>query len=127
MEAGSSAKVVDCILELKAFNEWKQMSGGKGFYKPQRSPLVMHSVGKIHSLVAGANSLGAHRQLDMTANNIKQVPAEIEKQKLEGFDGPSAHFDTYIYASSMHLSCKFGSSYSHIIEKIRSNYKAKIC
>nr|XP_009758655.1 PREDICTED: kinesin KP1 isoform X2 [Nicotiana sylvestris] len=59
IEAGSLTKVVDCILELKAYHEWKQMTGGVGCYKPLR-------------------------RLEMSAACPKQSAAEDEIQKIEG-------------------------------------------
>ncbi|KAA8518157.1 hypothetical protein F0562_015631 [Nyssa sinensis] len=83
LEAGSSAKVVDCILALKAYYEWKQMSGGNGFFKPPRSPLVKHSASRIHSRASGALSSEPCRQLEMSAGCDNQPLAESETQKLE--------------------------------------------
>lgn len=84
METGSSTKVVDCILELKALHDWKQMNGGSGFNKPPRSSFVMLSAGKINSQVSEDTSLGPHRRLSMTASCNKETPAESETQNLEG-------------------------------------------
>lgn len=84
MEAGSSAKVVDCILELKALHDWKQMNGGNGFNKPPRSPFALHSAGKIHSQISEETSLDPHQRLEMTASCNKETPAEIETENLEG-------------------------------------------
>ncbi|XP_015583423.2 kinesin-like protein KIN-14L isoform X2 [Ricinus communis] len=79
LEAGSAAKVVDCILALKSYHECKQMNGGNGFYKPIRSPVVM--------LPASANnprsiSSDSCRRLDMSAAFEKQPPADVGIQKL---------------------------------------------
>lgn len=84
MEAGSSTKVVDCILELKALHDWKQMNGGNGFNKPPRSPFVMLTAGKINSQVSDDTSLDPHRRLSMTASCNKEIPAESKTQNLEG-------------------------------------------
>lgn len=67
LEAGSSAKVVDCILELKVCHERKQRGGENVSFKPQRSPFSGHSVGKIHSNVLKETTSDPHRRLDMTA------------------------------------------------------------
>ncbi|XP_059645872.1 kinesin-like protein KIN-14L [Cornus florida] len=78
LEVGSSTKVVDCILALKAYHEWKQTSGGNGIFKPPRSPLVMLSASRIHSRAPGAISSDPCRRLEMSA-----VCEERETQKLE--------------------------------------------
>ncbi|WCJ33436.1 Kinesin-like protein KIN-14L [Euphorbia peplus] len=79
LEAGSAAKVVDCILALKSYHESKQMNGGNGFYKHVKSPLIMHSSGgnKSHSI-----SSDACRRLDIAAAPEKHPPADIDIQKL---------------------------------------------
>ncbi|KAK2989197.1 hypothetical protein RJ640_007098 [Escallonia rubra] len=83
IEEGSSAKIVDCILELKSYHEWKQMNGGNGFYKPQRSPLVLHSTGRSQLRGAVASSLEPRRKLDMSTHHDKPPVAENETQVLE--------------------------------------------
>ncbi|KAL2501762.1 P-loop nucleoside triphosphate hydrolase superfamily protein with CH (Calponin-like proteiny) domain [Forsythia ovata] len=83
LEEGSSAKVVDCILALKAFHEWKQMTGGNGIYKPPRSPLTTHSAGRIHARTSGSVTFHSSRQLDMLAGSNKPLPADSEIKKVE--------------------------------------------
>ncbi|XP_010319179.1 kinesin-like protein KIN-14L [Solanum lycopersicum] len=84
IEAGSSTKVVDCILELKAYHEWKQMTGGVGFYKPLRSPLLTPSRGRIQAQTHVTINSDSRRRLEMSASFPKQSPSEDEIQKLEG-------------------------------------------
>ncbi|KAE8734380.1 Kinesin heavy chain, putative isoform 4 [Hibiscus syriacus] len=81
VEAGSAAKVVDCILALKSYHECKQINCGigNGYYKLTRSPIVMHSSAKIHSLASSESC----RRLDMSAAGDKQPPAHDENHKLE--------------------------------------------
>ncbi|XP_055802386.1 kinesin-like protein KIN-14L isoform X2 [Solanum dulcamara] len=84
IEAGSSTKVVDCILELKAYHEWKQMTGGVGCYKPLRSPLLTPSRGRIQAQTHVTINSDSRRRLEMSASFPKQSPSEDEIQKLEG-------------------------------------------
>ncbi|KAK4721115.1 hypothetical protein R3W88_011348 [Solanum pinnatisectum] len=84
IEAGSSTKVVDCILELKAYHEWKQMTGGVGCYKPLRSPLLTPSRGRIQAQTHVTVNSDSRRRLEMSASFPKQSPSEDEIQKLEG-------------------------------------------
>ncbi|MBA0642855.1 hypothetical protein Goklo_027192 [Gossypium klotzschianum] len=81
LDAGSSAKVVDCILALKSYHECKQINCGtaNGYYKLTRSPMVMHSSTKINSR-ASSESCG---RLDMPAACDKRPPANGEVYKLE--------------------------------------------
>ncbi|KAI7997828.1 Kinesin-like protein KIN-14L [Camellia lanceoleosa] len=83
LEVGSSVKVVDCILALRGYHEWKQLSGGNGFFKPPRSPLVMHSANRVHSRASEAISSNPCRQLDMS-KACNDIPlTESGTQKLE--------------------------------------------
>ncbi|PHT54581.1 Kinesin KP1 [Capsicum baccatum] len=84
IEAGSSTKVVDCILELKAYHEWKQMTGGVGCYKPLRSPLLTPSRGRIQEQTHVTVNSDSHRRLEMSASFPKQSLTDEEIKKLEG-------------------------------------------
>ncbi|XP_009758653.1 kinesin-like protein KIN-14L [Nicotiana sylvestris] len=84
IEAGSLTKVVDCILELKAYHEWKQMTGGVGCYKPLRSPLLTPSRGRIQARQPMTINSDSCRRLEMSAACPKQSAAEDEIQKIEG-------------------------------------------
>jgi kinesin family protein C2/C3 len=84
LEAGSVAKVVDCILALKSYHEWKQMGCRNGFYKNVKSPLVMHSASRTHTRASATTSLDSCRRLDMSGTSEKQPPFEGDNQKLEG-------------------------------------------
>ncbi|XP_047261537.1 kinesin-like protein KIN-14L [Capsicum annuum] len=83
IEVGSSTKVVDCILELKAYHEWKQMTGGVGCYKPLRSPLLTPSRGRIQEQTHVTINSDSHRRLEMSASFPKQSPTDEEIKKLE--------------------------------------------
>lgn len=85
MEAGSGAKVVDCILALKSYQEGKQMSSGSGFHRYTKSPLVMHSANRMHSRASDAISSDSCRRLDMFASCERQPHSEGDNVKLEGF------------------------------------------
>ncbi|CAL5420808.1 unnamed protein product [Camellia sinensis] len=83
LEVGSSAKVVDCILALRGYHDWKQLSGGNGFFKPTRSPLVMHSANRVHSRASEAIFSDPCQQLDMS-KACDDIPlTESGVQKLE--------------------------------------------
>ncbi|KAL8489514.1 hypothetical protein ACS0TY_025431 [Phlomoides rotata] len=83
LEDGSSTKVVDCILELKAYHEWKQMTGGNGIFKPTRSPLIMNSAGRINPPTPQLVSNNSSRRLEMSGCGNKPMPSESDINKLE--------------------------------------------
>ncbi|XP_077241692.1 P-loop nucleoside triphosphate hydrolases superfamily protein with CH (Calponin Homology) domain-containing protein isoform X2 [Tasmannia lanceolata] len=74
LEAGSTTKIVDCILALKSYHEWKQCGGvGNGSWKYGRSPIISHSSTRTHSC-----SPHPCRRLDMSAAATeKQQPIEL--------------------------------------------------
>ncbi|KAK3446662.1 hypothetical protein EUGRSUZ_A02334 [Eucalyptus grandis] len=75
LDAGSAGKVVDCILGLKAYHEWKQMNSGDGLHKHMRSPLVMHSANRMNARSTAATPLDSRRQLfDASCANERQPP-----------------------------------------------------
>ncbi|KAK6124718.1 hypothetical protein DH2020_041542 [Rehmannia glutinosa] len=94
LEAGSSTKVVDCILALKDYHEWKQMTGGNGVYKPPKSPLVVHSAGRINARNPGLVSYDSSRQLNMSSGSNKPMPSASDIRKLE---------DTIVKALAEHM------------------------
>ncbi|KAK6941802.1 Kinesin motor domain [Dillenia turbinata] len=79
LEAGSAAKVVDCILALKLHHELKTENAGIGFYKHTRSPLVSHSVSKLHSRAFSDSG----RHLDMSITTAENPPKDSQVQNFE--------------------------------------------
>lgn len=86
MEAGSTAKIVDCILALKCYHEWKQWGGAIGSWKYMRSPIVSHSASRMHSRGAASIPPEPCRRLDLSTASEKQQPP-VESRKLEGANG----------------------------------------
>ncbi|KAH7676974.1 Minus-end-directed kinesin ATPase protein [Dioscorea alata] len=72
VENGSAAKIVDCVLSLKSYYEWKQCNGGAGPLKFVKSPLVAHSAGRTQSNAISSGSSISSRRLDLTAGSDKQ-------------------------------------------------------
>lgn len=87
MEAGSGTNVVDCILALKSYHEYKQMNPN-GFYKPARSPMVIHSAIRNNSQPISSDSC---RRLDMSAACEKEPPTGSEFKKIEGISSLFGH------------------------------------
>jgi len=79
LEMGSAAKVVDCILALKSFQELKQMNNQNGYIKHIKSPLPM----RMHTRAAAFSS-DACRHLDLSSKLEKMPPAECNFPKREG-------------------------------------------
>ncbi|KAI4348672.1 hypothetical protein L6164_009368 [Bauhinia variegata] len=83
LEAGSAAKVVDCILGLKLNQEWKQTNNKNGFNKHIKSPLVTRSASRMLPRASAGFSLDTCRHLDMSATSEKQPPLEGDSQNRE--------------------------------------------
>ncbi|KAL6141392.1 hypothetical protein ACLB2K_059680 [Fragaria x ananassa] len=81
LEAGSVGKVVDCVLALRSYNEWKKMGNVNGYYKHIKSPLVMHSANRMHSRTPSMVSSHSCRNLDMSAGLDRQLSIEDDKRK----------------------------------------------
>ncbi|KAJ0978803.1 hypothetical protein J5N97_014277 [Dioscorea zingiberensis] len=78
VEKGSATKIVDCILGLKSYYEWKQCNGGSGPWKLVKSPLVAHSVGRTQSNAISPGSSISCRKLDLSATSDKQNVTQNE-------------------------------------------------
>ncbi|KAL9232587.1 hypothetical protein vseg_007684 [Gypsophila vaccaria] len=79
IEAGSAARIADCILALKSYHEWKQWSGGKGVYKHVnivKSPLILHSAAKNFSRPSHTEAEQPCRKLDMSPVDSRQSLTE---------------------------------------------------
>ncbi|KAL2923557.1 Kinesin-like protein KIN-14L [Bienertia sinuspersici] len=78
-EAGSAARIADCILALKSYHEWKEWSGGNGVYKhvTAKSPLVLQSAAKSFSRSLSTISAEPCRRLDMSVADEKQSLKDI--------------------------------------------------
>ncbi|KAI3968241.1 hypothetical protein MKX01_018544 [Papaver californicum] len=86
---GSSAKIVDCVLALKGYHEWKQWKGDtSGFHKhtytavSSRSPMVPLLAGNSRNLsyTAPGTPSGPRRQLDMSSFVINDEVSSTEAQ-----------------------------------------------
>ncbi|GAB2283672.1 hypothetical protein Dimus_018172 [Dionaea muscipula] len=80
-EVGSAGWVVDYILALKAYHEWKQINGETGVSKCTKSPLLSNSRSKNFSRPLKVSFANAHRHLNM--------PIADESLSLEGTISPT--------------------------------------
>ncbi|XP_042002759.1 kinesin-like protein KIN-14L isoform X2 [Salvia splendens] len=108
---GSSIKVVDCILALKDYHEWKQMTGGFGVYKPPRSPLILNSAGRICPRTPSVVSSNSSRRLDVTGSSNKPVPSESNITKVE---------DVIVKVLAEHMVCSKENIDNNLIASYRS-------
>ncbi|XP_078443178.1 kinesin-like protein KIN-14A isoform X2 [Wolffia australiana] len=49
LDSGSTSKIVDCVLALKSFHEWKSYNGGNKFSNYTKSPVVLNPPCKFSS------------------------------------------------------------------------------
>ncbi|KAJ1430002.1 P-loop containing nucleoside triphosphate hydrolase [Sesbania bispinosa] len=82
VEMGSAAKVVDCILSLKLFQEMKLMNYQNGSNKHIKSPLLMNSNSRMHSRATAAFPSDACRHLDLSTT-LDKTPVESNFQRRE--------------------------------------------
>ncbi|KAG1371096.1 Kinesin-like protein KIN-14A [Cocos nucifera] len=104
LEAGSAAKVVDCILALKSYHEWKQCNGGNGPWKLAKSPVVPQSVGRMQSHTISLSSVSC-RHLDMSTTTEKQKSMQKDNQKSEdAMDSLMRVLSDYMFNSKEHIN-----------------------
>ncbi|KAK1294530.1 Kinesin-4 [Acorus calamus] len=79
LDAGSTTKIVDCVLGLKAYQEWRQCGGecvgGIGAWKHLRSPIVPHMIGSTHSR-AIPTTVDSRRHLDLSGASQEILKGE---------------------------------------------------
>ncbi|KAL9237958.1 hypothetical protein vseg_012446 [Gypsophila vaccaria] len=75
-QAGSAARIADCILALKSYHQWKESSGGNGVYKHAtvKSSLFLRSASENFSRTSNTSSLQPRRQPDVLPAGTKQAP-----------------------------------------------------
>ncbi|XP_019710250.1 kinesin-like protein KIN-14A [Elaeis guineensis] len=104
LEAGSAAKIVDCILALKSYHEWKQCNGGNGPWKLAKSPVVPQSAGRMQSHTVSLSSVPC-RHLDMSTTSEKQKSMQNKNQKSEdAMDSLVRVLSDYMFNSKEHIN-----------------------
>ncbi|KAH7296834.1 hypothetical protein KP509_26G041000 [Ceratopteris richardii] len=83
LQSGSSAKVVDCILALKAYHEW-QLKGGQGLWR--FSGGAYKSPCSLKSLCRSSTAKSSDCNRSKTSNQIPRP------RIVSGFDGPKSLF-----------------------------------
>ncbi|WVZ72497.1 hypothetical protein U9M48_020946 [Paspalum notatum var. saurae] len=64
LDAGTVGKIVDCVISLKSYHEWKQAGGANGPIKYMKSPLAVRS-SQIQSENIALGSSTSQKRLDL--------------------------------------------------------------
>ncbi|CAO2186393.1 unnamed protein product [Urochloa humidicola] len=73
LDAGTVGKIVDCIISLKSYHEWKQSAGANGPIKYMKSPLAVRS-SQIQSENAALEPPPSQKRLDLTEHSADRPP-----------------------------------------------------
>ncbi|RCV23383.1 hypothetical protein SETIT_5G001800v2 [Setaria italica] len=65
LDAGTVAKIVDCVISLKSYHEWKQAGGANGPIKYMKSPLAVR-FSQIQSENVALGPSPSQKRLDLT-------------------------------------------------------------
>jgi len=82
LDAGTVGKIVDCVISLKSYHEWKQAGGANGPIKYMKSPLAVRS-----SHIQSENvALGPPSQkcLDLTEADADTLPFQNVDPNMKG-------------------------------------------
>ncbi|XP_040385069.1 kinesin-like protein KIN-14A [Oryza brachyantha] len=72
IDAGSVGKVVDCVISLKSYHEWKQRGGSNGPLKHLKSPLAARSASHAQSEYVCSGTSSTQKRLDLTETNTER-------------------------------------------------------
>ncbi|CAO2204992.1 unnamed protein product [Urochloa humidicola] len=73
LDAGAVGKIVDCIISLKSYHEWKQSGGANGPIKHMKSPPVVR-FSKIQSENVALEPLPSQKRLHLTEHDADTQP-----------------------------------------------------
>ncbi|CAO2161764.1 unnamed protein product [Urochloa humidicola] len=73
LDAGTVGKIVDCIISLKSYHEWKQSAGANGPIKYMKSPLAVRS-SQIQSENVALEPSPSQKRLDLTEHGADTPP-----------------------------------------------------
>ncbi|KAG8052769.1 hypothetical protein GUJ93_ZPchr0001g32895 [Zizania palustris] len=77
IDAGSVGKIVDCVISLKSYHEWKQRGGTNGSVKHLKSPLAARSSSHVQSEYVSSPSSGfpsTQKRLDLIETDTERQP-----------------------------------------------------
>ncbi|KAF0917634.1 hypothetical protein E2562_020994 [Oryza meyeriana var. granulata] len=74
IDAGSVGKIVDCVISLKSYHEWKQRGGSSGPLKHLKSPLAARSASHVQSEYVCSGSSSTQKRLDLTETDTERQP-----------------------------------------------------
>ncbi|KAK9671091.1 hypothetical protein RND81_12G006300 [Saponaria officinalis] len=131
-EAGSAARIADCILALKSYHEWKEWSGGNGVYKHvnAKSPLILHSAAKNFSQPSNREAEQPCRKLDMSPVDSRQSLTEsivkaLSEHMVESKENMNSNFVTSLQTGNQDPVQIFSDILSRRLEeKLRNKFPA---
>uniref|UniRef100_A0A0D9UYY7 Kinesin-like protein n=1 Tax=Leersia perrieri TaxID=77586 RepID=A0A0D9UYY7_9ORYZ len=65
IDAGSVGKIVDCVISMKSYHDWKQRGGSNGPPKHLKSPLAARSASHVQSEYVCSESSSTQKRLDL--------------------------------------------------------------
>ncbi|KAJ3686942.1 hypothetical protein LUZ61_016106 [Rhynchospora tenuis] len=83
LDTGSVTRIVDCILALKSYQEWKERIDYDGSLKCIKSPLFKLSISRAQCQMTPSGSFVQRRRLDLPSGTERKKPSESENKKTE--------------------------------------------
>uniref|UniRef100_A0A0E0BZV2 Kinesin-like protein n=1 Tax=Oryza meridionalis TaxID=40149 RepID=A0A0E0BZV2_9ORYZ len=74
IDAGSVGKIVDCVISLKSYHEWRQRGGSYGHLKHLKSPLATRSASHVQSEYVCSGSSSTPKRLDLVETDTERQP-----------------------------------------------------
>lgn len=76
-------KIVDCVISLKSYHEWKQAGGGNGPIKYMKSPLAVRS-SQIQCENVALGPSPSQKRLDLADSEADTQPFQNVDPNMEG-------------------------------------------
>lgn len=84
LDAGTVAKIVDCVISLKSYHEWKQAGGASGPTKYMKSPLAVRGASQIQSQNAALGPSPPQKRLDLADPVADTQPSQNVDPNTQG-------------------------------------------
>lgn len=84
LDVGSVGKIVDCVISLKSYQEWKQGGGANGPLKYMKSPLAPRSASQVQSENVACGSSTSLKRPDLTETDGERQPSQTVGPNMEG-------------------------------------------
>lgn len=83
LDVGTAGKIVDCVISLKFYHEWKQAGGANGPIKYMKSPLALRSL-QIQSENVALGPSPSQKRLDLTEADADKEPFQNVDPNMQG-------------------------------------------